>query len=238
MQWHEVRRGSDSTLAETLDHHRTTIRGYEYTVDVMTTLALARVHYTAQQAALLERRQALVVARGDRLPGRRDRVEFAELRAAESRGEFRHHHRTAEAHPGVVSHDAAHHIVPVRALFAEDLGEMRELVVVCEQSSAFTGHEVLRLVEAHAAQCAKRAAWAVVDPAAERMRGVLDHGNRRVLHPDRMAGVVGQDDRFRGRRHQCQRVIDVDVEVRLPYLTEDRASSGANDRVAHGGECK
>ena len=84
-------------------------------------------------------------------------VRLLHLRPKEGRDQLARKVGRADVHPRVLVDLAAEELAAVGALFADDLGALDEPRVVDQQRAALARDDVLRLVEATAAEVADRA---------------------------------------------------------------------------------
>src|SRR6201999_3423118 len=104
--------------------------------------------------ALLERGEHLVIAAPDRDPLGRDALRLLQLRPQERRRDLARQERGSDVLPGVFVDLAAKEPAAVGAFLAHDLGGLHQFAIVDEQGAAFTGKDVLGLVEAEEADVA------------------------------------------------------------------------------------
>src|SRR4029077_2384768 len=174
----------------------------------------------------------------DRAPALPDPFAILELSEEDRREQVGRQEARAKIHPGVLVHEAAEEVTPVRPLLSDDLGAIDKLRVVDDDGAALPAGEVLGLMEAlrrHDPEGAEgltpirteqpvRIVFYDVDTMSA---GYVEDGSH--LAPD--TGVMRQDDRAGSGRDQCFELAFIKVERVAPNVDEYRRSTAKHEGV-------
>ena len=188
-----------------------------------------------------ERGEGVAVPAPGARTGRRERIDRCELRVEICGEHLVQRVRGADVHPGVAVDLAAEELLAIGAAVAEELTARDILRPVQHERAALPAVDVLRLVEAEAADVADRAERATAERGADAVRRVLDQaeparaGERaEAVHLAGDAAVVHGDDRPRPRRDRGLHRIGVDVQRVRPDVDEHGAPTRAHEGVRGG----